>query len=387
MAGRRARRRPARPRCATPASSGRTALSEDELAAALDPANALGATRRRSSTGCWRRAPAGRRDGPPRRRPAGPPRHPPHAAAPGPSALRARSASRSGSSATTSRGSGSAATRSAAWSSCSPTRWRRAATSSSPAAARSRNWAMLAALAARTRGLDSTLVSFGDPPAGGAVGNHALAVLAGARLHFTGDADRSSVGSRRRRRVPPPARRRARTPYGVHRGGATGARRPRLRAGHRRAGRPADGDRRPAASAVARHRFVRHPGRPRRRRARGCRPSYDVVGVTVSRPADECRERVAPDRGRTRAALLDVAAPDLQVEVRRRLPRPGQGRALPGGRRGGRARRPHRGRLPRPGVRRQGDGGRSLAAATPTAGSRDPSSSWSAAAAPTLFTV
>lgn len=174
------------------------------------------------------------------------------------------------------------------------------------------NWAMLAALAARTRGLDSTLVSFGDPPAGGAVGNHALAELAGARLHFTGDADRSSAD----RGVDEVCRRlrdAGATPYGVHRGGATGLgalgyvqATAELDVQLKEAGvRPrqlwlATGSCGTQAGLVA---------------GRAWLPAaYDVVGVTVSRPVGECRERVARIAADA-CALLDVDAPGLQVEV------------------------------------------------------------------------
>lgn len=174
------------------------------------------------------------------------------------------------------------------------------------------NWAMLAALAARTRGLDSTLVSFGDPPSGGAVGNHALAELAGARLHFTGDPDRSSADLGvdevcRRLRAD------GLNPYGVHRGGATGLgalgyvlATAEIEAQLSESGlRPrqlwlATGSCGTQAGLVA---------------GRAWLPAaYDVVGVTVSRPVQECRERVARIAADA-CALLEVPADELQVEV------------------------------------------------------------------------
>jgi D-cysteine desulfhydrase len=174
------------------------------------------------------------------------------------------------------------------------------------------NWAMLAALAARTRGLDSTLVSFGDPPAGGPVGNHALAVLAGARLHFTGDADRSSA-DRGVDEVCRTLRAEGLSPYGVHRGGATGLgalgyvvataeidAQLRELGVHARQLWLATGSCGTQAGLVA---------------GRAWLPAaYDVVGVTVSRPVAECRERVARIAADS-CALLGVAADDLQVDV------------------------------------------------------------------------
>jgi D-cysteine desulfhydrase len=174
------------------------------------------------------------------------------------------------------------------------------------------NWAMLAALAARTRGLDSTLVSFGDPPAGGPVGNHALAVLAGARLHFTGDVDRSSA-DRGVDEVCRTLRAEGLSPYGVHRGGATGLgalgyvvataeidAQLRDLGVHPRQLWLATGSCGTQAGLVA---------------GRAWLPAaYDVVGVTVSRPVAECRERVARIAADS-CALLDVAADGLQVDV------------------------------------------------------------------------
>lgn len=174
------------------------------------------------------------------------------------------------------------------------------------------NWAMLAAVAARTRGLDSTLVSFGDAPSGGAVGNHALAELVGARLHFTGDPDRSSadVGvdevCRRLRDV-------GRRPYGVHRGGATG-----LGAlGYVRATAEIDVQLResglkPRQLWLATGSCGTQAGLVAGRA--WLTSAYDVVGVTVSRPVQECRERVARIAADA-CGLLTVAADQLQVEV------------------------------------------------------------------------
>ncbi|WP_300007087.1 pyridoxal-phosphate dependent enzyme [Pseudonocardia sp.] len=80
------------------------------------------------------------------------------------------------------------------------------------------NWAMLAALAARTRGLDTVLVCYGDPVP--PVGNMVLAEMAGAQIRFTGDHDRASV-DRGVDEVAAELRAQGATPYPLGRGGAT----------------------------------------------------------------------------------------------------------------------------------------------------------------------
>lgn len=168
------------------------------------------------------------------------------------------------------------------------------------------NWAMLAALAARTRGLDCVLVSFGAPPPGPPVGNHALAVLAGAVLSFTGDDDRSSV-DRGVDAVCAELQGQGRRPYGVHRGGASGiGALGYLAAGlelvtqlHEVALRPrqlwlATGSCGTQAGLVAASTWLR--------------PPYDVVGVTVSRPGPEARDRVARIAAEA-AAIVGTPAP------------------------------------------------------------------------------
>jgi D-cysteine desulfhydrase len=83
----------------------------------------------------------------------------------------------------------------------------------------SSNWVMLAALAARTRGMQAILVLYGDPVP--LAGNLALAELAGAEIVFTKDADRASV-ERCIDEIAAQLRARGRNPYALGRGGATG---------------------------------------------------------------------------------------------------------------------------------------------------------------------
>jgi len=150
------------------------------------------------------------------------------------------------------------------------------------------NWAMLAALAARTRGLDCVLVSFGRPVP--PVGNHALAELAGATLRFTGDDDRSAV-DRVVGEVAADLRAQGRTPYAVGRGGATGiGALGYVAAGLELAGQLHRTGLRPAQLWLATGSCGTHAGLSAAQA--WLRPGYEVVGVTVSRPAAECRERV-----------------------------------------------------------------------------------------------
>jgi D-cysteine desulfhydrase len=151
------------------------------------------------------------------------------------------------------------------------------------------NWAALAALAARRSGLDPVLVAYGPPRP--VTGNLVLAELAGAEVHFTGDPDRASVdyGVQELTAKLLAAGRR---PYSVPRGGATGvgalgylAAAAELAAQLQAAGVvPAElwlatGSCGTQAGLVAGWRAHTLPGR--------------VVGVSVSRPVDECLERVA----------------------------------------------------------------------------------------------
>jgi D-cysteine desulfhydrase len=174
------------------------------------------------------------------------------------------------------------------------------------------NWAMLAALAARTRGLDSTLVSFGDPPAGEPVGNHALAVLAGATLEFTGDPDRSSA-DRGVDVVCERLRAERRSPYGVHRGGATGlGALGYVLATAELLEQAREVDLRPRSLWLATGSCGTQAGLVAGRA--WLRAEHHVVGVTVSRPVEECRDRVhriASDA----CDLIGIAADELEVEV------------------------------------------------------------------------
>lgn len=174
------------------------------------------------------------------------------------------------------------------------------------------NWAMLAALAARTRELDTTLVTFGSPPQAGPIGNHALAVLAGARLQFTGDDDRSSV-DRGVDAVCARLRAQGRRPYGIHRGGATGVGALGYVAGGLElAEQLQQNGLRPGGLWLATGSCGTHAGLAAAQA--WLRPGYDLVGVTVSRPATECRERVrriADDAARLIGTPLQDGPPTI----------------------------------------------------------------------------
>jgi D-cysteine desulfhydrase len=150
------------------------------------------------------------------------------------------------------------------------------------------NWAMLAALAARRIGLDPFLLFYGAP--GPVTGNRMLVELIGTQIAYTGDPERASVDSAIEETADK-LRSSGRRPYVLPRGGATqlGA------VGYARASlelaeqmlaaslRPAQmwlptGSCATQAGLVAGSRWLGLP--------------YEVIGVSVSRPVEECVERV-----------------------------------------------------------------------------------------------
>ena len=212
------------------------------------------------------------------------------------------------------------------------------------------NWAMLAALAARTRGLDTVLVCYGDPVP--PVGNMHLATTIGADIQFTGDKDRASVDSGVAA-VADELRAAGRTPYPMGRGGATavGAL-GYLTAARELAGQLADAGCAPTATWLATGSCGTQAGLVAGAAWQGLGP---VVGVTVSRPAEECVERVATI-ARAAADLAGVPAPDGPPTVVDGHIGPGYGMRSRRGRRRRRAGGAHRGRVPRPDLRGEGDG-------------------------------
>jgi D-cysteine desulfhydrase len=150
------------------------------------------------------------------------------------------------------------------------------------------NWAMLAALAARRYGLEPYLVCYGSPVR--PTGNLLLDHLAGADVRFTGELDRASVDPAIEK-LGAELTAAGRRPYVVPRGGATD----RGAAGYVRASVEladqlmttglapselwlATGSCGTQAGLLAGARWLRSP--------------YQVMGVTVSRPVDECVARI-----------------------------------------------------------------------------------------------
>jgi D-cysteine desulfhydrase len=172
------------------------------------------------------------------------------------------------------------------------------------------NWAMLAALAARTRGMDTTLVCYGDPVP--PVGNMALAASVGTEIRFTGDADRASVDTGVAA-VADELRASGRRPYPLGRGGANavGA------LGYVAASQElavqllAEGlD--PAQVWLATGSCGTQAGL-----FAGLEwqcPGLEVVGVTVSRPVEECVQRVG-GLAREVADRIGIAPPAREPTV------------------------------------------------------------------------
>jgi D-cysteine desulfhydrase len=167
------------------------------------------------------------------------------------------------------------------------------------------NWAMLAALAARRCGLDAYLACYGPPVP--ATGNLQLAELAGASITFTGSPDRASVDAGIAV-LADELRRDGRRPCVLPRGGAT----PIGALGYARASlelaeqlfatglRPrqlwlATGSGGTQAGLLAGTRWLQLP--------------FEVVGVTVSRPAPESVQRVG-ELAAGAATLLSANAHD-----------------------------------------------------------------------------
>ena len=150
------------------------------------------------------------------------------------------------------------------------------------------NWAMLAALAARTRGLDTVLVCYGDPVP--PVGNMLLAEMIGAQIRFTGDRDRESV-NRGVDEVAAELRARGAVPYRLGRGGATAVGALGYVAAAQELGVQLAGlGLAPAQLWLATGSCGTQGGLWAG--AEWQRLGVEVVGVTVSRPVQECLARV-----------------------------------------------------------------------------------------------
>ncbi len=152
------------------------------------------------------------------------------------------------------------------------------------------NHAALTALAAARIGLGAHLVFYGDRAGDRPEGNGVLNVLVGAQITYTGDKDRSSVDVVMER-VAADLRGAGRTPYVIPRGGTT----PLGCAGYVRASLELAGqltvlDVAPTRLVVATGSCGTQAGLELG--ARWLQAPYRITGVTVSRPADECRTRI-----------------------------------------------------------------------------------------------
>ena len=150
------------------------------------------------------------------------------------------------------------------------------------------NWAMLAALTARQCGLAPYLVFYGGPIA--ATGNLLLSELSGADIRFTGELDRASVDSAIDK-LGASLTAAGHRPCVVPRGGAT----PLGSAGYVRAGLEL-ADQLTAAGLTPSQLWLATGSCGTQgglvAAARWLQASYDVVGVSVSRPVAECVDRV-----------------------------------------------------------------------------------------------
>ena len=151
------------------------------------------------------------------------------------------------------------------------------------------NWTMLAALACLRYGLEAHVVCYGSGE-GEPQGNMRLHRWLGVDVRFTGEAERSSVDAGIAE-VTGQLRAAGRHPYPVPRGGATplGAL-GYVRASLELAAQLADMDERPAGLWLATGSCGTQAGLVAGAAVTGA--SYRVVGVTVSRPAEEAAARV-----------------------------------------------------------------------------------------------
>jgi D-cysteine desulfhydrase len=175
------------------------------------------------------------------------------------------------------------------------------------------NWTMLAALACLRYGLEAHVVCYGSG-GGEAQGNMRLHRWLGVDVRFTGEAERSSVDAGIAA-LTAELRAAGRRPYPVPRGGATplGAL-GYVRASVELAGQLAGLDELPAGLWLATGSCGTQAGLVAGAALTGAR--YQVVGVTVSRPAAEAASRVA-ELAAAAAALtgneLELPTPDVRT--------------------------------------------------------------------------
>lgn len=194
---------------------------------------------------------------------------------------------------------------------------------------RQSNHAALTALAARRAGMVAHLVFYGSP-SNEDEGNAVLNTLTGATITYTGHDDRASV-DRCLDTVAAELRSAGRRPYVIPRGGAT----PLGCVGYVRASlelavQLAERDCSPALLVLATGSCGTQAGLALG--ATWLQATYRVVGVTVSRPRDECLDRIA-ELGGTCAELLGLDGGEaLELEVLDGYLGPGYGQGSDRGR-------------------------------------------------------
>jgi D-cysteine desulfhydrase len=176
------------------------------------------------------------------------------------------------------------------------------------------NHCQATAAAARVAGLGCRLIFYGDEPPSGLYPNLGLARSFGAEVRFTGDADRTSVDrgiAEAERELTDEGRK----PYVIPRGGATplGAVGLAL-AVEELAGQLRAADVEPETILLATGSCGTQAGLVAGTVAGGYR--WTVIGASVSRPVDECRERVLRLARGCADLLGGPAAGEEQVDVR-----------------------------------------------------------------------
>ena len=186
----------------------------------------------------------------------------------------------------------------------------------------------LTALAAQRAGLSAHLVFYGAPAGGAPAGNGVLYGLAGAEVTHTRDDERSSVDGALER-LAADLERGGRRPYLIPRGGATALGcAGYVRASLELAAQLADLGVTPARVVLATGSCGTQAGLEVG--ARWLQAPFGITGVTVSRPAAECVERIRSLAGAC-AELLGLRVGPVQPEVLGGYLGPGYGKRSPEG--------------------------------------------------------
>lgn len=191
------------------------------------------------------------------------------------------------------------------------------------------NHAVLTALAGVRAGLSTRLVFYGEQPSEEARGNAVLADLAGVQITWTGDSDRSSVDEGIEETAAE-LREGGHRPYTIPRGGATALGcAGYVRASLELAQQLLDQELSPSHVVVATGSCGTQAGLALG--ARWLQATYRVIGLTVSRPRDECLERIRK-LGASCAELLELEVGELDLEVSDGYIGAGYGKPTPEGR-------------------------------------------------------